>query len=82
MPETFYPLKEEKFKLIILEKLVEKMVSKERKLEILSEIAKELGLDDEEVEALLYEDEVEPKAIDLDYAISVLAKAYEKKTSN
>jgi integrase len=73
-------LKKETFKRIILEKFIEKSVSKERKAEILNELAEELGLTKEkEVHTVLTEDITKPTPLDLDTAISILAKAYEKK---
>jgi len=81
LAEQIEDLKKATFKQIILEKFIEKTVSKERKAEILEEIAKELGLSEEkEVYAILTEEITEPTTpLDFDTTISILADAYRKK---
>lgn len=79
LAEQIEDLKKATFKQIILEKFIEKTVSKERKAEILQEIAQELGLG-EEVNKVLSEDITEPTTpLDFDTNISILAEAYRKK---
>jgi integrase len=81
LAEQIEDLKKATFKQIILEKFIEKTVSKERKAEILQEIAKELGLSEEkEVYPILNEEITEPTTpLDFDTMISILAEAYRKK---
>jgi hypothetical protein len=78
LAEQIEDLKKATFKMIILEKFIEKTVSKERKAEILQEIAEELGIS-EKVHMILSEEPTTTTPLDFDTAISVLADLYRKK---
>jgi hypothetical protein len=71
-------LKKERFKLLILTKLLEKATSKQDMRKYLDETANELGIKEEKVKAIHYGTEIE-EAPDLATQISVLAEAFEKK---
>jgi len=71
-------LKKERFKLLILTKLLEKATSKQDMRKYLEETANELGIKEEEVKAIHYGTGKE-ETTDLAAQISVLAEAFEKK---
>lgn len=78
LAEQIEELKKATFKQLILQKFVEKTVSKERKAEILKEIAEELGLT-EDVHKIVIETSEPTTMPDFDTVITVLADAYRKK---
>jgi hypothetical protein len=79
LAEQIEDLKKATFKMIILEKFIEKTVSKERKAEILQEIAEELGISEKVHMILSEEPTTTTTPLDFDTAISVLADLYRKK---